>query len=891
MSAASTVIDTLRARVSERDSVYERVEALAMLGPGDGQYDAFLAKHANAPDPSQAVRKEVDVKVVPPLLPSSPLPSSSLSDAPPLVPQIDELNARAESIDDQIDTLRAQLMDQFDIDVDAMLKDWALEAAANMVALPASKRKADRALEAIARKHPSLPPPPPSPTTKEEEEEDETIDVHILEGDVQGVDKGVRFTADQDNNGDDDDEDKGEVVDSGAIRNLSARLAPELAAIAKPHQKEGIEFCLRNMMQDRGCVLAHSMGLGKTLTTLLLMEALKPAGVSLVLLLSPLSVRVSWKDELEKWQLDIDFYPVKDSASLGTVLGSWKKGGGILNLTYELFINVASRLPTSHLLVLDEAHKLGNKKTRGFEAVQAYPCTRRVALTGTPVSNHLSEYFTILLLVAPALLKEEGIADFDSFRRRFIRPILRGQTRDATPEQAKLMRQHIHVLRKKMDSVMQRKTAALLVHALPPKTEYVLRYRLSTPYRALYDACTDECFEAWQHLVTRFSVQDKVRLAMLLLDALRDQQVHAIVFSQRKMPLEQLFAARNDGFLYCGAVSEANRQKAIRSFQDGQYRNMYMTTQCGSLGLTLTRATAIILLDCSWNPSTDTQAVFRAYRYGQTSPVNVYRLVALDTIEDYCYRLQVSKATLAANLIEEREINRQYTRAELHHEAIALPIHMIDPLSITDPSLVTVLRTYISQSEPLMISSHDNAFHDDEDIMTDDEKRDAQNEVNRARNASDRLFCLSDEDEFFVKPLEAYYRILRTDPVGIVTSDSPLDGGIYPPYIPIVYSKVAPNLIILHLGPTNMQQIRIRYMNGTTPEAWSDPIDTNPLPQVTGPNISPKCCYHPFHLTRAMFDQRGGTHVVSARAVHLGNPTLYSDWSEPSAPFFIQPSS
>jgi superfamily II DNA or RNA helicase len=775
-----------------------------------------------------------------------------------------------------------------------MLMDWALEAA-SMVAPPASKRKADRALDAIARKIPT--PPPPSPLV---EEEDETVNVHILEGDVKGVDKGVRFTADQD----EVDDEQGEVIDSGAIRNLSARLNPELVAIAKPHQQEAIQFCLKNLMQDRGCVLAHSMGLGKTLTSLMLVEALKPAGVSLVLLLSPLNVRVSWKDELEKWhQLDIDFFPVKDRASLGTVLGAWKRGGGILNLTYELFINVASDLPAAHLLVLDEAHKLGNQRTRSFKAVETYPCIRRIALTGTPISNHLSEYYTILFLVAPTLLEEEAIADFASFRRRFIRPIQQGQTRDATPEQAKLMRQHIHVLRTKMDSVMQRKTAALLVHALPPKTEYVLRYPLSPPYRAMYDACTDECFEAWQHLVTRFSVVDKVRLAMALLDAFQAHQVHAIVFSQRKEPLQQLFSARNDGFLYCGAVSEANRQKAIHAFQAGQYRNMYMTTQCGSLGLTLTRATAIILLDCSWNPSTDTQAVFRAYRYGQTSPVNVYRLIAMDTIEDYCYRLQVTKATLAANLIEEREINRQYTRAELHHDSIAMPIHPIDPLSITDPSLGSVVRLCTSQGQSLLISSHDHAFHDDDDTMTDEEKYDAQNEVNRARNASDRVFSFLDGREFFVKPLEKYYCIINSDPneqdkLGILTAHSPPSqgGGIYPPYIPIVSSRFKlgtgsddASALILHVGPTNMQQIRIRCTD-RTPEPWSDPVTTTValLPQVTGPNISPKCCYHALRLSKAMF-KKVGVHVASARAVHLGNLTLYSEWSEASAPFYVPP--
>jgi hypothetical protein len=285
------------------------------------------------------------------------------------------------------------------------------------------------------------------------------------------------------------------------------------------------------------------------------------------------------------------------------------------------------------------------------------------------------------------------------------------------------------------------------------------------------------------------------------------------------------------------------------------------------------------------------QAVFRAYRYGQTLPVQVYRLVAMDTVEDYCYRLQVVKASLSANLIQEREINRQYTRAELHHESVTVPLHPIDPLAIADPILNALVRKRASDGQPLVISSHDSAFHDDDETLSEEEKRDAQNEVNKARNAVDRVFKFDDGREFYVKPMEKYYALTLSDTneptrVGIVTVASPEHGGIYPPYIPIVASSDAGS-ILFYLGPTNASQVRFRHVS-ELPDSWSDPItaDCPHLSQETGPHISPKCSYYALRVPLTVFKTRG-VYFASARAVYMDNPTLYSEWSDASAPFAV----
>lgn len=682
-----------------------------------------------------------------------------------------------------------------------------------------------------------------------------------------------------------------ELIVSGAIRVQNARVDPELAAIAKPHQREGIEFALANLQRDTGCILAHSMGLGKTFTGLVVADTLHRIDDKgcYTLLLAPKSVRVSWMDEIDKWgdKLRVTIHSVVDSAGLSAALRAWQLVGGILSMTYELFHQLPSREWTAavQLVLLDEAHLLKNMDQAKYAAVNDLPCVRRVALTGTPISNHLAEYYAILSLVAPRVLERENLADMAAFKRRFIRPIRAGQTRSATTEQAKCALQHIHVLRDMMDEVMQRKTMSLLSASLPPKTEFVVRYPLDAAELAVYQQQVEPlgCFQAYQQVIGHLSVDKKVRLARTLLGALPSDE-SVLVFSQRKDPLNKLAALLPDCRLYTGALGDAARASLVHEFQEGQFRVLLMTAQCGSFGLVLPRASRVLLLDCAWNPAYDIQAVCRAYRYGQLRPTVVYRFIAANTVEDYCYRLQVVKTSLALNLIEEKAINRQFTTDELRHDMTSFqPTPLAGPLPFE-------LRPL--EAAGVVVSSHDGAFDEDDESLTPAERDSAANDVNLTRNATERLTTISAGLEVVASPSEKYYKNAFNDdgsPTVATTALPEQADGSYTPYVPIYHpaaEATARKVVLLAVGPQPFQQLRFAKVpaHKDDPLVWTElEAPRAPLKGFVDPRFASGTAYHSLVVKQEAF-QSGERYVFSTRASVPGAPHIVSDWSDESAP-------
>lgn len=887
MSTASLVA-RFSAAYDRRDVLCARLAELRALAPGQHDYEIIRAEYSALSDKQQHKKVKSDVKE---LVRSFSLrcAGDARDSRLPLLPV--QVRIASESIDeltDDIDALHTNLIDAH-VDVGALVSDklraqsepeWKLRADAALNLRDPPKRTNDGMLKSSgAAAHASRYLEPPKDEVETNVDVLDESPTYGLDGKeiVEHVDSGRRFH----------DSGKVEAFESGAIRVMGARVPPSLALLAKTHQKEGIEFALGNLVQGEGCVLAHSMGLGKTFSALALADAIHRLNSPLhALLLSPKSVRVSWDDELTRWaaHLTVSLHTVKDSGMAAAMVRTWKLVGGLLSMTYELFQSLhasgatADWIDTIGLVVMDEAHLLKNRKTLIYQAVDAIPCKSRIALTGTPIANHLSEYFTILKLVAPAKLEEHNIASPELFRRRFITPIQLGQTKDATDATAKAMRQHIHVLRQQMDSVMHRKTMALLVHSLPLKTEYVVRHAVSAQVKAQLTATASSgCFEQYEALLTA-CMNEKLSVVNSLLDAISQTGERTLVFSQRREPLKQLLA-RGDGAVYNGELSDASRTQLVHAFQSGVHKNLYMTTQCGSLGLNLTQATRVIIMDCMWNPSYNIQAVCRAWRYGQTKEVVVYRLVATDTIEDYCYRLQIVKTTLAANILEEREINRQFTRAELKHNADSLTI---TPLAtIPDPVLASVAHPLA-----LVVTSHDGAFHEDDDMLTETEKRDAQNDVFRSRNSVERVMNFGDS-VYSVKPGEVYFaeHSLEDGSDSIKTVATVADAtGLYPPYIPIISNKTASSLVLL-TGPMVQAwrgwvprlEVRMRRVNDDETIVWEHPVfQAVPAQLDDGKGV----IYSPVTVHLDTISARPVVCVFCARLV-IGS--LLSDWSEPSA--------
>ena len=261
---------------------------------------------------------------------------------------------------------------------------------------------------------------------------------------------------------------------------LAVHLSSKLAAQMKAHQKEAVRFLFDNLIvtvgalrggnPGLGALLAHSMGLGKTLTTLALIDALltsptladaAAAGggrLRCVLVVAPATVLDNWLDEIDKWRARAAYgcFRVRAEETVKrrlATLTEWQAAGGVCIIGFEAFLTLTTRAATARaaspllqspgadLVVLDEGHRIKNVKSKQHEALSACATARRLILSGTPLQNNLLEYHAMLSFVRPGLLGTEK-----EFRNRFVNPIMNAMTSDASMADQRLSRMRMAVL-------------------------------------------------------------------------------------------------------------------------------------------------------------------------------------------------------------------------------------------------------------------------------------------------------------------------------------------------------------------------------------------------------------------------------------------------------------
>ncbi|KAL7017605.1 hypothetical protein ACKWTF_010454 [Chironomus riparius] len=289
----------------------------------------------------------------------------------------------------------------------------------------------------------------------------------------------------------------------------------------KPHQANGIKFmwdaCFESVERCRkesgsGCILAHCMGLGKTLQVVTLTHTLlnnsDDTDVTRVLVVCPLNTVHNWVNEFQKWLKgirgynEIEIYEIsklKQNIDRANKLMEWHNEGGVMIMSYDMFRNLTNdqnnRLrkkikeslqtslidPGPDLVVCDEGHLLKNEKTSISKCMMKLRTSRRIVLTGTPLQNNLKEYYCMVQFVKPNLLGK-----YQEYMNRFVNPITNGQYTDSTEYDIQVMRRRAHVLHKMLDGCVQRRDYNVLAPFLPPKHEYVLSIKLSPMQVTLY---------------------------------------------------------------------------------------------------------------------------------------------------------------------------------------------------------------------------------------------------------------------------------------------------------------------------------------------------------------------------------------------------------------------
>ncbi len=489
--------------------------------------------------------------------------------------------------------------------------------------------------------------------------------------------------------------DEGAQVDSAATwQQLATKLAAAtklrprppkaLNATLRPYQIEGHAWLSRLAAWGAGACLADDMGLGKTVQAIALLVDRAAAGPALVL--APTSVSLNWLDELRRFAPTLNPIVYGEASDRIATLATLGKHD-VLIASYGLMtrdIEPLARIKFA-TLVADEAQALKNPRTERSRAARAIDAEFRVALSGTPLENHLGELWSLFSIAFPGLL-----GSWEQFRSRFAVPIERNNNPEARAALAHLIR-----------PFLLRRTKAEVAPDLPPRTEIGVPIALSTEERELYE---DARLAAVAHLdklakrgdrderrrfqvlaaLTRLRLlashpklydatsavsSSKMQRLLELVEELRAEGHRTLVFSQFTSHLalvrEELERAGVSVLYLDGATPTATRRTLIERFQAGEATAFLISLKAGGTGINLTGADNVIHLDPWWNPAVEDQATDRAHRIGQDKPVTVYRLIARGTVEEKILAMHATKRALVAGVLAGTDAAARLTTGDL----------------------------------------------------------------------------------------------------------------------------------------------------------------------------------------------------------------------------------
>lgn len=451
--------------------------------------------------------------------------------------------------------------------------------------------------------------------------------------------------------------------------------APDgLAATLRPYQAEGYAWLSHLADHGLGGILADDMGLGKTVQALAMMlrrrQADPDAGPFLVL--APASVVHGWAAEAARFTPDLDVRVVGATfATLDTTAATVADGADVVVTSYTRFrldADAYGEVAWSGL-VLDEAQALKNHRSKLYGSVRRLGAPFAVAITGTPMENDLMELWSLLSIVAPGLFPNPS-----RFKEHYLTPIQRN--RDAG---------RLATLRRRIRPLVLRRTKEEVATELPDKQEQVLEVDLTAAHRKVYDAWLQRerkkvlglMGDLDEHRFTVLRSLTMLRLASLHAGLVEDRHTgmasakldalvahleeivagghRALVFSQFTSFLarvrDRLDAAGIDHAYLDG--STRRREAVVESFREGDAPVFVISLKAGGVGLNLTEADYVFLLDPWWNPATEAQAIDRAHRIGQTRQVMVYRMIATGTIEEKVLDLSRRKADLVGRVMDQ----------------------------------------------------------------------------------------------------------------------------------------------------------------------------------------------------------------------------------------------
>lgn len=598
----------------------------------------------------------------------------------------------------------------------------------------------------------------------------------------------------------------------------------ELAKVLKKHQIEGIRFLWNivfetvdktNTTDGTGCILAHRMGIGKTLQIIVLIYTIlchTQINLKTFLIICPPGLIYNWMDEIYKWLKDIDkdqiinVYDLPKTNKLYNItnIATWKSNGGILILSYDNFKSLVNCKqsdlregfiftlinPGPDVVILDEGHYIKNTNTVLLKSLTQIRTKRRIVLTGTPMQNSLKEYYTMVDFVKPNIL-----GNFKDFTTTFIKPINGGQFIDSSDEAVKVMKQRTFILHKLLENSVHRIDDQNLKLLFTEKIEYTIELNMTEFQCELYqkflhynkttnDTSTNVFLRL--HILTLITLHpltlyrlihyntkqpefgtvpfnqkfvrdlmwvldykddarffeahqsNKIKYLLSTIDECQNKQEKILCFLKSPLALDALeyflqkeknWVLGKDYLRMDGKTPLSIRNQMCEVFNnpDNPVKLFILSVGTSVLGYNMVGANRVLLLNTSWNPSNDIQAIYRCLRFGQKKTVYVNRLLAKGTIEPKAYYRQISKLGMASSVVDLQHMSRKVSFDQINdlfsfdlskHYSI---LHSIHP-NTKDPVLNQLIRSKIGFISDL--KEHDSMLVESvEDQLTLEERR------------------------------------------------------------------------------------------------------------------------------------------------------------------------
>ena len=475
------------------------------------------------------------------------------------------------------------------------------------------------------------------------------------------------------------------------FKNIPEVPAPEaLVPILRPYQVAGFHWLNYLNEVGWGGILADDMGLGKTVQALTMLDHYKTeTGNLMALVVCPTTLIYNWQNEVKKFTPGLTYHIHHGNARIrkheellqhNIIITTY----GTLRSDIQMLLKIQF-----DYVVLDESQAIKNPGSKVTKAATLLNAKNRVCMSGTPLQNNTFDIFAQMNFLNPGLL---GTMEF--FRNEFATPI------DKFGEQDQ--KQH---LRKLLFPFILRRTKEQVAKDLPEKTETILFCEMESEQRKIYDAyrnsyrnkilgtIDEQGIDKSQLTILQglmklrqicdspaiLNEEDKYPNHSIKLDELTREisenigEHKALVFSQflgMLALIREKLIEQNIPFEYFdGSTSSMDREKAIQNFQNNDSCRVFLISlKAGGVGLNLTAADYVYIVDPWWNPAVEQQAIDRTHRIGQTKNIFAYRMICIDTIEDKILQLQERKKILAKELIsDETGFVKALTKADVEY--------------------------------------------------------------------------------------------------------------------------------------------------------------------------------------------------------------------------------